>query len=186
LAATISDKLTAIAEAEDKPVGHPVEYNGLHYMHQTPGGMLSNFHAQLETAVLSHRFDELLHEVARVRSELAFPIMITPFAHFVGTQAVMNVISGERYSLVPNEIKKYVLGYYGTLLAPIDPELRARIVAHGASDIALEPGPIASMLPDLQERYPDEGSICCSCARCSPAQTGRRNEEDCGGRRKCR
>jgi oxaloacetate decarboxylase alpha subunit len=153
---TISEKLTVIAVAEDKPVGQPVAYSGLHFMHQLPGGMLSNFHSQLETAGLSHRFGELLHEVARVRSELAFPIMITPFAQFVGTQAVMNVISGERYSLVPNEIKKYALGYYGTLLAPIDPELHAKIVANGASDIALEPAPIAPMLPDLRERYPHE------------------------------
>ncbi|MEV8132888.1 pyruvate carboxylase subunit B [Pseudarthrobacter oxydans] len=153
---TISEKLTAIAVEEDKPVGHPVAYSGLHFMHQLPGGMLSNFHSQLETAGLSHRFDELLHEVARVRSELAFPIMITPFAQFVGTQAVMNVISGERYSIVPNEIKKYALGYYGTLLAPIDPELHAKIVANGASNIALEPSPVAPMLPDLRERHPDE------------------------------
>ena len=153
---TISEKLTAIAVEEDKPVGEPVAYSGLHFMHQLPGGMLSNFHSQLATAGLSHRFDELLHEVARVRSELAFPIMITPFAQFVGTQAVMNVISGERYSIVPNEIKKYALGYYGTLLAPIDPELHAKIVANGASNIALEPSPVAPMLPDLRERYPDE------------------------------
>jgi len=153
---TISDQIMAIAEEEGKPLGVPAEYDGLHYMHQTPGGMMSNFRSQLETAGLSHRFDELLLEVARVRSELAFPIMITPFAQFVGTQAVMNVISGERYSVVPNEIKKYVLGYYGTLLAPIDPELRARIIANGASDIALEPAAIAPMLPDLRERYPGE------------------------------
>jgi oxaloacetate decarboxylase alpha subunit len=153
---TISGKLTAIAEAEDKPVGHPVAYSGLHFMHQLPGGMLSNFHSQLATAGLSDRFDELLHEVARVRSELAFPIMITPFAQFVGTQAVMNVISGERYSIVPNEIKKYALGYYGALLAPIDPELHAKIVANGASNIALEPALIAPMLPDLRERHPEE------------------------------
>lgn len=153
---TISEKLTAIAVAEDKPVGEPVAYSGMHFMHQLPGGMLSNFHSQLATAGLSDRFDELLHEVARVRSELGFPIMITPFAQFVGTQAVMNVISGERYSIVPNEIKKYALGYYGTLLAPIDPELHARIVANGASDIALVPAPIAAMLPALRERHPNE------------------------------
>jgi oxaloacetate decarboxylase (Na+ extruding) subunit alpha len=125
-------------------------------MHQTPGGMMSNFRSQLETAGLSDRFDELMHEVARVRSELAFPIMITPFAQFVGTQAVMNVISGDRYSVVPNEIKKYVLGYYGELLAPIESELRARIIANGASSIAVEPAPIEPMLPDLRERYPNE------------------------------
>ena len=152
----ISDQIMAIAEREGKPLGQPLEYDGLHYMHQTPGGMMSNFRSQLETAGLSDRFDELLREVARVRSELAFPIMITPFAQFVGTQAVMNVISGERYSVVPNEIKKYVLGYYGELLATIEPDLRARIISNGASNIALEPAPLEPMLPDLRERHPKE------------------------------
>lgn len=154
---SISQRLTTIAEDEGKPLGKPLEYDGLHYMHQLPGGMLSNFRSQLDTAGLSHRFDELLHEVARVRAELAFPIMITPFAQFVGTQAVMNLISGDRYGVVPNEIKKYALGYYGKLLAPIEPELLARIIASGASNIALEPTPIAPMLPTLRERYPNEG-----------------------------
>ncbi|MGQ3215283.1 MAG: hypothetical protein ACT6U0_07355 [Shinella sp.] len=152
----ISQKLKTIAEDEGKPLGIPVEYDGLHYMHQLPGGMLSNFRSQLETAGLSHRFDELLHEVARVRAELAFPIMITPFAQFVGTQAVMNMISGDRYGVVPNEIKKYALGYYGKLLAPIAPELHERIIANGASNIAHEPTPIAPMLPDIQARHPDD------------------------------
>lgn len=152
----ISTQIIEIAEAENKPLGAPLEYNGLHYMHQTPGGMLSNFRSQLETAGLADRYDELLVEVARVREELAFPIMITPFAQFVGTQAVMNVMSGERYSVVPNEIKKYVLGYYGKLLGPIEPELREKIIANGASDIPLEPAPIPPMLPDLRKRHPDE------------------------------
>jgi oxaloacetate decarboxylase alpha subunit len=154
--AAISQRLTAIAEDEGKPIGQPVEYDGLHYMHQLPGGMLSNFRSQLETAGLSHRYDELLHEVARVRSELAYPIMITPFAQFVGTQAVINMISGDRYGVVPNEIKKYALGHYGKLMAPIAPELMARIVANGASDIAPEGQPIPPMLPDLRARYPNE------------------------------
>jgi oxaloacetate decarboxylase alpha subunit len=152
----ISDQLAAIAEREGKPVGVPIEYNGLHYMHQTPGGMLSNFRSQLETAGLSDRYDELLLEVAHVRSELAYPIMITPFAQFVGTQAVMNVISGERYSMVPNEIKKYALGHYGELLAPIDPEVREKVIANGASDIPTTRGPIPPMLPALRERHPDD------------------------------
>lgn len=152
---TISKKIIAIAEAENKPLGVPIEYSGLHYMHQTPGGMLSNFRSQLETAGLADRYDELLLEVARVRAELAYPIMITPFAQFVGTQAVMNVMSGERYSVVPNEIKKYALGYYGKLLALIDPDVLEKVIANGASDIPLEPQPIQPMLPDLRRRYPN-------------------------------
>ncbi len=154
--AKVSDRLHEIAEKEGKPLGMPVEYNGLHYMHQIPGGMLSNFQSQLKTAGLEDRFDELLIEVAKVRAELAYPIMITPFAQFVGTQAVLNVITGERYKIVPNEIKKYVLGYYGKLLAPIDQELRERIIKNGASDIPMDPSEISPMLPDLKERYPND------------------------------
>lgn len=154
--AKVSERLHQIAEDEGKPLGAPVEYNGLHYMHQIPGGMLSNFQSQLKTAGLEDRLDELLVEVAKVRAELAYPIMITPFAQFVGTQAVLNVIAGERYKVVPNEIKKYVLGYYGKLLAPIDPALRTLIIKNGASDIAEEPSHIPPMMPDLADRYPDD------------------------------
>lgn len=153
----ISKQLVAIAETEGKPVGAPVEYNGLHYMHQIPGGMLANFHSQLATAGLSDRYDDLLVEVARVRNELAYPIMITPFAQFVGVQAVMNVITGDRYSVVPNEIKKYALGYFGKLLAEIDPEVLKKIIANGSSTIALEPpSVIPPMLPGLQSQHPGE------------------------------
>ncbi|MBO0596240.1 pyruvate carboxylase subunit B [Nesterenkonia sp. E16_7] len=152
----ISDHIRMIAETEDKPLGEPVEYSGMHFMHQTPGGMLSNFRSQLETSGLGDRYEELLLEIARVRSELAYPIMITPFAQFVGTQAAMNVSTGERYKMVPNEIKKYVLGYYGDLLAEINPELRQKIIDNGASDIPLEPSDPEPMLDKLATRYPDE------------------------------
>ena len=91
-----------------------------------------------------------------MRAELAYPIMITPFAQFVGTQAVMNMISGKRYSVVPNEIKKYALGYYGKLLAPIEPTVLKRILDNGATNIAHDPQPIPDMLPDLRARYPDD------------------------------
>ncbi len=153
----ISERLLEIAETEGKAVGAPVEYNGLHYMHQIPGGMLANFRSQLETAGLSDRYDDLLVEVARVREELAYPIMITPFAQFVGVQAVMNVITGDRYSVVPNEIKKYALGYFGTLLADIDPGVLEKILANGSANIPLEPpAVIPPMLDDLRAQYPDE------------------------------
>ncbi|WP_404434283.1 pyruvate carboxylase subunit B [Microbacterium lacus] len=154
---TISEQLLDIAETEDKPVGAPVEYNGIHYMHQIPGGMLANFRSQLETAGLSDRYDDLLVEVARVRSELAYPIMITPFAQFVGVQAVMNVMTGDRYSVVPNEIKKYALGYFGKLLADIEPSVLEKIIRNGSANIALVPPTvIPPMLDDLIGQHPDE------------------------------
>ena len=120
------------------------------------GGMLTNFESQLETAGLGDRFEELLYEVARVREELAYPIMITPFAQFVGTQAVMNVMTGERYSVVPNEIKKYALGYYGEPLAPLDPEVLEKILANGSSEITEEIPELKPVLPGLKEAHPDE------------------------------
>ncbi|MGV0393472.1 pyruvate carboxylase [Corynebacterium riegelii] len=151
-----SKRIQEIADAEGKPVGVPRAYDGVHYMHQLPGGMLTNFESQLETAGLSDRFEDLLYETARVREELAYPIMITPFAQFVGTQAVMNVISGERYSVVPNEIKKYALGYYGEPLAPIDPDVLEKIIANGSSEIKPERPELQPALPALQEQYPDD------------------------------
>ena len=117
--------------------------------------MLSNFRVQLAELGLSHKFQELLEECARVRKELGYPIMITPFAQFVGIQAVLNVVHGERYRYVPDEVKKYALGYYGKLLAPVDPDVLDRIVANGSPHIALKPEPLAPALAKLREQYPE-------------------------------
>jgi oxaloacetate decarboxylase alpha subunit len=144
-----------IAEQEGKPVGQVLEYDAFHYEHQIPGGMLSNFKLQLTELGLSHKFQELLEECARVRKELGYPIMITPFAQFVGTQAVLNVIHGERYHHVPDEVKKYALGYYGKLLAPIEPDVLDRIVQNGSPRIALKPEPLAPGLARLRKQYPN-------------------------------
>jgi len=143
-----------IAEQEGKPVGQGAVYDAFHYEHQIPGGMLSNFRSQLEQAGLSHKFDELLEECARVRQELGYPIMITPTAQFVGTQAVLNVVHGERYRVVPDEIKRYALGYYGKLLAPVDPDVLDRIVGNGSASIAREPGPPPPAVAALRRKYP--------------------------------
>jgi oxaloacetate decarboxylase (Na+ extruding) subunit alpha len=145
----------AVAEQEGKPLGVPIAYYAFHYEHQLPGGMLSNFREQLAVAGLSHKFDELLEECARVRRELAWPIMITPFAQFVGTQAVLNVVHGERYRVVPNEIKKYVLGYYGKLLAPVEPNVLDRVIGNGSNQIALDPQPLAPAVAGLRKQYPN-------------------------------
>src|SRR5208282_2647769 len=94
-------------------------------------------------------------ECARVRKELGYPIMITPFAQFVGIQAVLNVIDGERYLHVPDEVKKYALGYYGRLLAPVDANALDRIVQNGSARIALKPAPLAPGLAKLRRQYPN-------------------------------
>lgn len=155
LIAEVSEHFARIAEVEGKPVGVPQEYDAFHYEHQIPGGMMSNFRQQLAQAGLSHLFQKLLEEVARVRYELGYPIMITPFAQLVGTQAVLNVVQGERYKTVPDEIKKYALGYYGKLLAPVDPDVLDRIVANGSPKIALEPRALAPAVDKLRRQYPN-------------------------------
>src|SRR6516164_2929202 len=155
LADEVGDHFRRIAEQEGKPLGKVLEYDAFHYEHQIPGGMLSNFRVQLAELGLSGKFDELLHECVRVRNELGYPIMITPFAQFVGTQAVLNVVHGQRYRYVPDEVKKYALGYYGKLLAPIDPDVLDRIVANGSPHIALKPAPLPAALARLRKQYPN-------------------------------
>jgi oxaloacetate decarboxylase alpha subunit len=153
--AQVSEHFLRVAEQEGKPIGQVLEYDAFHYEHQIPGGMLSNFRLQLSELGLSHKFQELLEECARVRKELGYPIMITPFAQFVGTQAVLNVVHGERYRYVPNEVKKYALGYYGKLLAPIEPNVLDAIVHNGSPDIALRPAPLEPGLARLRKRFPN-------------------------------
>jgi oxaloacetate decarboxylase alpha subunit len=154
LIAEVSAHFQRVARQEGRPVGVPAEYDAFHYEHQIPGGMLSNMRAQLEQAGLGDRFEDVLAECARVRAELGWPVMVTPFSQLVGTQAVLNVVQGERYRTVPDEVKKYALGYYGKLLAPVDPHILDRIVSCGSSGIALTPAPPAPAVAALRQRYP--------------------------------
>lgn len=152
--AEISDHFLRIARAEGKPVGETLDYDAFHFKHQVPGGMLSNLRFQLEQAGIPDRFDEVLEECAVVREELGWPIMITPFAQLVGTQAVLNVVHGERYQVVPDEVKKYALGHYGDLPAPVYPHVLDRIVSRGPSRISTEPPQLEPAVERLRARYP--------------------------------
>lgn len=154
LADQVGEHFRRVAEQEDLPLGVPVEYDAFHYEHQMPGGMLSNFKAQLVQAGLAHKFDELLEECGRVRRELGWPIMITPFSQYVGTQAVLNIVRGERYAVVPDEVKKYALGYYGKLLAPVDPDVLDRIIENGSKQISLKAAPPPPAVGALRKQYP--------------------------------
>ncbi len=154
LISNISMHFHAVARQEGMPLGTPAEYDAFHYQHQIPGGMLSNMRAQLEQAGLGHKLHEVLAECARVRAELGWPVMVTPFSQLVGTQAVLNVVQGERYRTVPDEVKKYALGYYGKLLAPVDPDVLDRIVSGGSPKIALTPQPPDPGVRLLRRRYP--------------------------------
>lgn len=150
----ISDYLAELAGREGFPLGQPMEYDVFHYRHQMPGGMLTNWRYQLRQAGLEHRFDEILDEIARIRPELGWPIMVTPFSQIIAVQAMLNVVSGERYGSVPDEVKMYALGHFGKLLAPVDPDVLDRIVANGSPKIPLRPQPLPPGRPELARAYP--------------------------------
>ena len=102
-----------VVERAGYPVGSPMPYDAAHYIHQVPGGMISNLRFQLTKAGISERLSEVLDEIGRVRAEFGYPIMVTPYSQFVGSQAVMNILSGERYATVSDEVIAYSLGYWG-------------------------------------------------------------------------
>ncbi len=97
-------------------------------IYQVPGGMLSNLVSQLKAQNALDKFDEVLKEVPRVREDLGFPPLVTPTSQIIGTQAVLNVITGERYKLVPKEVKAYVKGMYGKSTIPLNKEIIKRII----------------------------------------------------------
>jgi oxaloacetate decarboxylase (Na+ extruding) subunit alpha len=103
-----------------------VDVNVLQF--QIPGGMLSNLVSQLREQGAEDRYEEVLAEVPRVREEMGFPPLVTPSSQIVGTQATLNVVLGERYKVIPAEVKNYVRGYYGRPPAPIDPELKRKAI----------------------------------------------------------
>lgn len=103
-----------------------VEPNTLLY--QVPGGMLSNLLSQLKDAKQEDKYEKVLQEVPLVRAELGYPPLVTPLSQMVGTQAVMNVLSGERYKMIPKEIKDYVKGLYGRPPGPISTEMTHKII----------------------------------------------------------
>lgn len=97
-------------------------------LYQVPGGMLSNLVSQLKTANAEDKYDEVLKEIPRVRADLGYPPLVTPSSQIVGTQAVLNVLMGERYKMVPKETKDIVRGMYGKTPVPISEEIRKKII----------------------------------------------------------
>ena len=117
--------------------------------YQIPGGMLSNLLSQLKSLNALDRFDEALVETPRVRKDMGYPPLVTPTSQLIGTQAVQNVLAGERYKNVGAELKAYCRGEYGRTPAPIDPEVRAKILN---GELPIE-GRYADTLPtDIYEK----------------------------------
>src|SRR4051794_31658239 len=111
--AVVSSHFRALALEKGLPLGAPAEYDAAYYHHQMPGGMVTTMRRQLEELRRPELFDAALEESGRVRAEFGWPIMVTPFSQFVGTQAVMNVMGGERYAQIPDDVIVYFLGQFG-------------------------------------------------------------------------
>ena len=125
----VTKDLTFIAKREGLPIGAPVEYDYGQYVHQVPGGMISNLHHQLKKIGMLHRLPEVLDEAVQVRADFGYPIMVTPFSQFVGSQAAINVIKGERYLQVTDQVIQYASGFWGAEAASeMDPNVKDRIL----------------------------------------------------------
>ena len=98
------------------------------FLHQIPGGILSNLLSQLKEQDKADKYNEVLEEVPRVRQDLGFPPLVTPTSQIVGMQAVLNILLGERYGRVSKEVKEYCLGFYGQTPGPIDPQIKKKII----------------------------------------------------------
>lgn len=127
----VAERLDYIARVEGKPVGQPLPYDEFHFHHQVAGGMISNLKVQLDSVGLADRMNEILEEAGQVRADLGYPIVVSPFAQYIVTQSVLNVMARDkgkpRYESVPDEIRLYVRGGYGEIAGEIDPNLYDKI-----------------------------------------------------------
>jgi len=97
-------------------------------VHAIPGGMISNLRSQLAQQDALDRLPEVLEELPKTRADMGYPPLVTPTSQIVGVQAVLNVLSGKRYSMVTDETRRYAAGYYGRTPAPIEPKLRKKLI----------------------------------------------------------
>ncbi|QGP94080.1 2-oxoglutarate carboxylase large subunit [Neomoorella glycerini] len=132
------------------------------FQHQVPGGMISNLVSQLKEQKAADRINEVLAEIPRVRADLGYPPLVTPTSQIVGTQAVLNVLLGQRYKMVPGEVKNYVRGLYGRPPAPISEEIRRLIIG---DEEPIQGRPADILPPRLEEARQEIGDLA-------------RNEED--------
>ena len=124
-------------------------------VYQVPGGMLSNLLSQLTEQGNADKYEEVLAEVPRVRADMGYPPLVTPLSQMVGTQALMNVISGERYKMIPKEIKDYVRGQYGAAPVAISDEIREKVIGDEQPITCRPADLIEPQLPKLCEEIAD-------------------------------
>ncbi|HVW67360.1 MAG TPA: hypothetical protein VHB68_00230, partial [Steroidobacteraceae bacterium] len=157
--AEVDRYFTSLAQAEGLPVGSPQAFDAAYLRHQLPGGMVGTMRRQLAESRLSHLEGAVIEELGRVREELGWPIVMTPFAQIVMTQAVMNVTRRERYQVIPDEAIRYAIGRFGKPNVPIDPKVMERIESLPRTrELRAEPhmAPLAELRRRVGESLTDE------------------------------
>jgi oxaloacetate decarboxylase (Na+ extruding) subunit alpha len=153
LLARVARYFDRLAAAESLPAGRPQQYDAAFSRHQVAGGVMTTTRRQLAELGLEARFGAVMEEVSRVRAELGYPIMVTPFPQMVVGQALSNVLSGTRYEVVPDQVIRYVLGSFGKPTAPVEPSVLDRILDRPrARELAGEPPPPS--VAELRRRLP--------------------------------
>jgi oxaloacetate decarboxylase (Na+ extruding) subunit alpha len=143
----VSTYFTRLAQAEGLPIGQPQGFDAAYLQHQLPGGMVGTMRRQLAESRLSHLEGAVIEEIGRVREELGWPIVMTPFAQIVMTQAVMNVTGKERYKVIPDEAIRYAIGRFGRPNVPIAGNVMDRIDSMPRTkELRAEPG-----MPAIEE-----------------------------------
>ena len=154
----VAKHFTTIAKQENLPIGETPEYDYAQYVHQIPGGMISNLRYQLRRVGMENKIEQTLEEAARVRAEFGYPIMVTPLSQFVGSQAAINVIVGERYKEITDQTIQYALGVWGKEGAALmDTNIKDKILNRArAKEIAEAATPQAS-LKELRQKFGGQG-----------------------------
>jgi oxaloacetate decarboxylase alpha subunit len=132
--AAMSRHFEELGRERGLPFGQPQEFDATYYHHQLAGGMVSTTRRMLEELRRPELFDDVLEEVGRVRAEMGYPIIVTPVSQLVATQAVRNVIDGDRWANVSDETVRYFLGHYGDPAAPVDPAVADRVLSRSRTD----------------------------------------------------
>ncbi|HKY07660.1 MAG TPA: hypothetical protein VJQ55_05450, partial [Candidatus Binatia bacterium] len=155
----VREHFTVIAKRENLPTGKPLEYDAFHPMHQVPGGMISNFRFQLGNLGKLDKLPAVLEEVSRVRAEFGYPIMVTPYSQFFGVQAAINVMVGERYKEVTDEVLLYALGFWGEEEArAIDANLKDRLLSSSRAKELAHIRPPEMSLEQFREKFGGAGT----------------------------
>jgi len=153
----VADHMRAVGKASGFLVDQHAEYDLFSVQHQIPGGMTGTLKAQLAQYNMSEKLPQVLEEMAAVRRELGYPVMATPFSQLVGIQAVLNIVTGKRYSIVPDEVVQYAAEHYGQPPAPIDLNVMDQIMAAPRANEIFANPPDQPSTEELRKRYGGHG-----------------------------